>query len=94
VTSGKSPSHPDDAWSSATFAGAEREQLRVWSRLPLRRKLEALEEMCEHARRTLASRRDRGLPYIEPFTGEAVGPRPPAETAVREDLPGDESGAR
>ena len=78
----------DVAWSSGTFAGAEREQLRVWSRLPLRRKLEALEEMCDHARRTLASRQRRGLPYIDPFTGEAVVPGPPADAVVREEPPG------
>jgi hypothetical protein len=54
----------------------------------LRRKLEALEEMCDHARRTLASRQRRGLPYIDPFTGEAVVPGPPADAVVREEPPG------
>lgn len=37
-------------WESCTFEGSEREQLRVWSRLPLRRKLMALEEMGETGR--------------------------------------------
>ena len=87
------PERRDDSsidWSACTFEGAEREQLRVWSRLPLRRKLEALEEMCDHARRTLEERKRRGLPYIDPFTGEAVHPRwkPSAEGRVKEDPPG------
>lgn len=57
-------------WDACTFKGAEREQLRVWSRLPLRRKLLALEEMCDLAGETLAWRKSRGLPYIDPETGE------------------------
>lgn len=91
MSTDKPPPPPDDPWSSVTFAGAEREQLRVWSRLPLRRKLEALEEMCDLARRTVASRQRRGLPYIDPFTGEAVKPAPVADAAaVREDPPASE----
>ena len=77
----------DDPWESGSFAGAGREQLKVWSRLPLRRKLEALEQMCDHARRTIASRQRQGLPYIDPFTGRAV--KPVTGLAVREDPPKD-----
>ncbi len=62
-------------WERCTFEGAEREQLRVWSRLPLREKLLALEAMCDHARATIAWRKARGLPYIDPTTGELVGTR-------------------
>jgi hypothetical protein len=34
-------------WQLTTFAGARREQLRRWSRLPLRQVILALEEMEE-----------------------------------------------
>ncbi|MGI8820243.1 MAG: hypothetical protein ACR2ID_05155 [Chthoniobacterales bacterium] len=61
-------------WDQCTFEGSERAQLIVWSRLPLRRKLEALEEMCDHARATIASRQRAGLPYFDPETGELVKP--------------------
>jgi hypothetical protein len=67
---------PSVDWSSGTSAGSELEQLRVWSALPLRRKLDALEEMCDHARRTLEQRKKRGLPYIDPFTDRLIPGRP------------------
>ena len=38
-------------WELTTFAGARREQLRRWSRLPLRQVILALEEMEELAKR-------------------------------------------
>jgi hypothetical protein len=63
---------PPVDWSSGTFAGSEREQLRRWSRLTVRQKLQALDEMCALARRALAERQRRGLPYIDPDTGQAV----------------------
>ncbi len=59
-------------WSLCTPEGAEREQLRVWAALPIRKKLEAVEEMADHARRTVEERRRLGLPYFDPFTGELV----------------------
>jgi hypothetical protein len=59
-------------WELCTFEGAEMEQLRVWSSLPLREKLLALEEMCDHARATIAWRKAKRLPYFDPFTGELV----------------------
>ena len=65
---------PDIDWTLCTWESSEREQLRRWSALSLRQKLEALEEMCEHGRRTLASLQRRGLLYIDPFSGEAVQP--------------------
>ncbi len=66
-------------WSLCTFEGAEREQLRRWSLLPMRAKLEALDEMSEFALRTLENRRKAGLPYIDPDTGDPVaGTRQPA----------------
>jgi hypothetical protein len=33
-----------------------------------------IEEMADHARETLEWRKSRGLPYIDPSTGEAVKP--------------------
>jgi len=57
-------------WASTTFEGSEREQLRVWSHLPLRQKLMALEEMGDMAERMLNRRKEQGLPYIDPDTGE------------------------
>ena len=71
-------SEPID-WSLCTPEGQEREQLRRWIALPLRARLEALEEMCDHARATLASLRRRGLPWIDPETGEAVLGEPSAK---------------
>lgn len=59
-------------WNLCTFDGAEREQLRRWVALPLRTKLEALEEMGDRSRRMIASRQERGLPYFDPATGELV----------------------
>jgi len=64
----------DAGWDSCTFEGSERAQLRAWSRLPLRRRLEALDEMCELARRTIATRTRLGLPYIDPYTDKVVRP--------------------
>jgi hypothetical protein len=63
-------------WESCTFEGSEREQLRVWSQLPLRRKLMALEEMGDMARKTIEWRVSEGLPYFDPATGELVKGRP------------------
>lgn len=68
-------SRPQIDWESCTFEGSEREQLRRWSRLPLRNKLQALEEMCDRARATIAWRRGQGLPYIDPATRQLVSGR-------------------
>ena len=47
----------------------------------LRRKLEALDDMCTLARRTIETLRRRGQPYFDPYTGELV--RPSAPSALR-----------
>ena len=78
-----SPAGDDDAgidWSLCTWKGSRREQHRTYLALPFRRKLELLEELCDHARFTLEDRRRRGLPYLDPYTGEVV--RPPVPPAV------------
>lgn len=42
---------PSEDWAAATFEGARREQIRRWSKLPLRQVIEALEEMEQLANR-------------------------------------------
>jgi hypothetical protein len=66
----------DIDWSLCTYEGAEREQLRVWSRLPLRAKLAAVEEMGELAERFLNDRKARNLPYFDPETGVLLENKP------------------
>jgi hypothetical protein len=65
---------PQIDWSLCTWEGAERDQLRHWMALPLREKLQALEQMCDHARATVAWRKSKGLPYFDPETGHLVKP--------------------
>lgn len=67
-------------WSRTTWEGSELEQLRVWSKLTIRERLLALEELCDHARRTIQWRTERGLPYIDPYTNEVVVPPKPVAT--------------
>ena len=82
-------------WESCTFEGAEREQLRRWSQLPLRNKLQALEEMCDRARATIEWRRRQGLPYIDPSNrqlvagGAVVREEPADRTRENEAIPPD-----
>lgn len=59
-------------WSLCTPEGQDWDQLRRWSALPLMAKLRALEEMCDHARATIAWRTAQGLPYFDPASGELV----------------------
>jgi hypothetical protein len=61
-------------WELCTPEGQDMDQLRHWSALPLRAKLVALEQMCDHARATIEWRRREGLPYIDPESGEVVRP--------------------
>lgn len=82
MTTNPEPERPaatgDDGidWSLCTWKGSRREQHLSYLALPFRRKLELLEEMCDFARWTMESRRRRGLPFIDPYTGERVGPAP------------------
>jgi hypothetical protein len=59
-------------WSSGTFEGARREQLRQWTRLTLRERLEAMEELGELARFSIEEKRRRNRPYFDPYTDELV----------------------
>ena len=61
-----------DPWSTVTWEGARREQLRRWSQLTLREKFKAVEAMGDLARHFARSRRRRGLPYFDPDTGRLV----------------------
>jgi len=64
----------DKPWHTGTFEGAEREQLLRWKRLTVRQRLQALDEMCELARRSIARRKALGLPFIDPHTDKVVKP--------------------
>jgi len=59
-------------WSSCTWKGSRKAQHEAYRALPFRRKMELLEEMCDHGRQILASRKAKGLPYIDPYTGQLV----------------------
>ncbi len=61
-------------WSLCTWEGARREQHRRYNQLSFRKKMESLEEMCDLGRRFLEIRKKKGLPYIDPYTGEVVRP--------------------
>ncbi len=69
-------------WSLTSWEGSRRAQLRDWMKLSLTEKWQAVEEMADWARDTIAERRARGLPYIDPYTGERV-----PGTTVREKPP-------
>jgi len=59
-------------WSLTTWKGSRIQQHREFLALPFRRKLEVIEEMDDHGRRTIEWRKARGMPYIDPETGELV----------------------
>ena len=59
-------------WSLTTWKGSRLQQHREFLALPFRRKLEVIEEMNDYARAALEWRKSRGLPYIDPETGELV----------------------
>lgn len=76
------PADPEIDWSLTTWKGARRKQHQKFQAIPFSRKLEILEEMNREALATIESRRARGLPYIDPYTGERV-----AGSLVREEPP-------
>ncbi|CAN5163650.1 hypothetical protein BH20VER2_BH20VER2_18140 [soil metagenome] len=59
-------------WSLTTWEGSRRAQLRDWMKLTLTEKWQAVEDMADWARATIEERRERGLPYIDPYTGARV----------------------
>ncbi|MGB8341632.1 MAG: hypothetical protein WCE51_08580 [Chthoniobacterales bacterium] len=79
-----SESDDDIDWSLTTWEGSRRAELRDWMKLTLTQKWTALEAMCDHARATIAWRRRRGLPYIDPDTHQLV---PGKAAVVREEPP-------
>ena len=68
--------NPEIDWSLCTWKGSRRRQHQEFHALPFHRKLEVIEEMNRHAHATIAQRRARSLPYIDPSTGEMVRPEP------------------
>ncbi|HZS55650.1 MAG TPA: hypothetical protein VFA65_14710 [Bryobacteraceae bacterium] len=69
------------------WESSRRFQIRYWASLPLRDKIAAIEEMEEFGRAMIERRRQRGLPYIDPDTGERV-----CGALVREEPPKPEAG--
>jgi hypothetical protein len=63
-------------WSLTTWKGSRLQQHREFYALPFRRKLEVIEEMGDLANKMLEWRKSRGLPYIDPATGELVKANP------------------
>lgn len=78
------PSDPDFDWSLTTWKGSRRKQHQDFHAIPFSRKLEIIEEMNRAVLETLESRKKRGLPYLDPSTGERV-----AGSVVREEPPPD-----
>ena len=72
-------------WSSTTWEGSRRTQIRDWAKLTLLQKLQAAEELEALGRFILAKRKARGEPYINPDTGTLVpgqeSKHPPLEIA-------------
>lgn len=64
----------DIDWSLTTWKGSRRSQHQAHLALSLRQKLEIVEQMCDRNRESMARRKKAGLPYIDPYTGEAVRP--------------------
>ena len=61
-------------WNLTTWKGSRLQQHRKFRALPFRRKLEIIEELADHGRRTLEWRKSRGLPYFDPASGKLIGP--------------------
>jgi hypothetical protein len=55
-----------------TWAGSEKAQIQQWCTLSLREKLDANEQMVKTANYMIEQRRQKGLPYIDPKTGECA----------------------
>jgi hypothetical protein len=69
-------------WGLTTWKGSRLQQHREFHALSFRRKLEAIEELGDLARRFQDQRKCQGLPYISTETGERV-----PGALVREDPP-------
>jgi hypothetical protein len=59
-------------WDLTTWKGSRLNQHREFLALPFRKKLEMIEDHCEWARKIIGWRKSKGLPYIDPSTGELV----------------------
>ncbi len=61
------PLHQTIDWDATTYKGSRRRQHLAFHALPLRRKLEMVEQLCDHARDTMSQRAAAGLPYHDPY---------------------------
>lgn len=66
------PSEDEVDWSLCTWKGSRRQQHQEFHAIPFSRKLEIIEEMNRASLATMDSLRRRGLPYIDPYTGDRV----------------------
>lgn len=67
------PENTEDPWQTGTWEGSRREELRRWRALSLKEKLDAVQELNALGATLIAARKARGLPYIDPVSGERVG---------------------
>jgi hypothetical protein len=65
-------SKPEPEWSSTTWEGSRIAQLRDWAKMSLFQKLKFAEELEASGMAMIDRRKARGLPYIDPDTGELV----------------------
>ncbi|MDQ8187429.1 hypothetical protein [Pelagicoccus sp. SDUM812002] len=70
-------------WSSSTWEGARREELRRWRKLPLSEKLDAIDDLNQLGATLIAARKAKGLPYIDPNTKERIRKRAVAEDSAK-----------
>ncbi len=59
--------HETIDWEATTWKGSRRRQHQEFQALPFRRKLELLEQLCDHTRDTMRRRATAGLPYADPY---------------------------
>lgn len=70
-------------WSASTWEGARGEKLRRWRQLSLHQKLDAVDQLNELGATLIAARKAKGLPYIDPKTGERIPKQSVAEDAAQ-----------
>ena len=61
-----------DAWSNGTWEGSRIEELKRWRALPLKAKLEALDQLRSLGDQLLERRKKAGSPYIDPSTRQLI----------------------
>ncbi len=56
--------------SSSNWKETRLEELRRWRELPLKAKLDAIDELLAFGEKMIEQRKERGLSYIDPTSGE------------------------